>query len=413
MSGSAPASRVRDRLWRARWPFAVGLVVLTAGVIGALTIPSGTTNALDPRSPTPAGSRAVAQILQAHGVRVTLVQRSTAAVDGAGRRSTIVVVNTSLLGPDQLDRLAAGTADLVLVEPDLVTLDALAPQARPAGVVPADPAPPGCTDPDAVAAGVATSGGRLYRVTAAEPGTSSVACYPAPDGTGFSLLRLTTGDRRVTVIGQSEVLRNGSLAGAGNAALALRVLGARADLRWYLPDPNELIESGGAPTLGELLPPWVRWVGWQLAVALVLALLWRGRRLGRLVTEPLPVVVRSVETSQGRARLYRQAGARDRAAATLRTAMLRRLAGRLGVAGSAPPEDVVRLAAAATGRHEPELHEIMRGGAPADDAALVRLAAALDDVEHQVAGTARAPAAAEPEPDAAPVPEPDPEVGPR
>ena len=41
-------------------------------------------------------------------------------------------------------------------------------------------------------------------------------------------------------------------------------------------------------------------------------LLWRGRRLGRLVVEPLPVVVQAVESTESRGRLYRRA--RDRAA---------------------------------------------------------------------------------------------------
>ena len=40
-------------------------------------------------------------------------------------------------------------------------------------------------------------------------------------------------------------------------------------------------------------------------------MLWRGRRLGPLVVEPLPVVVKAVESTQGRGRLYRRV--RDRA----------------------------------------------------------------------------------------------------
>ena len=63
---------------------------------------------------------------------------------------------------------------------------------------------------------------------------------------------------------------------------------------------------------------------------------WRSRcggagASGRVVTEDLPVVVPAGETVRGRARLYRRAGARDRAAAALRADARRDLAGRLGV----------------------------------------------------------------------------------
>ena len=40
--------------------------------------------------------------------------------------------------------------------------------------------------------------------------------------------------------------------------------------------------------------------------AVVLLCLWRGRRLGRLVPEPLPVIVRAVETTKSRGRMYRK-----------------------------------------------------------------------------------------------------------
>ena len=61
------------------------------------------------------------------------------------------------------------------------------------------------------------------------------------------------------------------------------------------------------------------------------------RRLGRLVREPLPVVVRAVETTERRGRLYRRAGDRARAAAVLRLAPADRLARRLAVRRGAGP----------------------------------------------------------------------------
>jgi hypothetical protein len=75
----------------------------------------------------------------------------------------------------------------------------------------------------------------------------------------------------------------------------------------------------------------------QLLVALGVLALWRGRRLGPVVEEPLPVVVRAAETVEGRSRLYRKAGARDVAAEALRRAAVRRLGTALGLPRRAAP----------------------------------------------------------------------------
>src|SRR5262249_36563896 len=114
---------------------------------------------------------------------------------------------------------------------------------------------------------------------------------------------------------------------------------------------------------------------------------WRARGLGGLVREPLPVVVRAAETQEGRARLYRRARARGRAAATLRTACLRRLATRLDVPPEATPEIVAGLVATGTGTDPVLVHELLLGSAPADGAARVRLADRLDALEAALAST--------------------------
>ena len=56
--------------------------------------------------------------------------------------------------------------------------------------------------------------------------------------------------------------------------------------------------GGQQATFGELVPDWVAPVVWQLGVAVVLAAWWRARRLGPVVAEPLPVVVRAAETTE-------------------------------------------------------------------------------------------------------------------
>jgi hypothetical protein len=112
--------------------------------------------------------------------------------------------------------------------------------------------------------------------------------------------------------------------------------------------------------------------------------LWRMRRLGPLVTEPLPVVVRACETVEGHGRLYRSRRARDRAAAALREAALGRIVTRLGLPRDVPADAVGQELAYRTGRDPGEIRALLFGEVPGDDAALVRLADGLDALEGQV-----------------------------
>jgi hypothetical protein len=97
-------------------------------------------------------------------------------------------------------------------------------------------------------------------------------------------------------------------------------------------------------------------------------------------------VVRSAETVEGHGRLYARAGARDRAASALRTAAAGRLATRLGLPRGAPAEQVAVAVAPVVGRPPADVVGLLAGPPPADDAALMRLAAELDHLESAAGG---------------------------
>jgi hypothetical protein len=358
-------------------------VVLVVAAVAAFATAGTGGGDLDPRSGAPDGVRAVTRILGQQGVDVRRVRDPREA---AGEAGTVVLVHAELLTPSQLRQIGQRRRRLVLVQPDAVTLGVLAPSVQPAGDGSAEVLPPGCTLPEAQA-GPARAGGQLYSLLR---GTAGQVCYPVPDadrpGTGSLVAMPRTeggGDAGVVVLGQAEMLTNAHLDEDANAALALRLLGTQASLTWVVPDPL-LAAPDGEESLSALLPSWVGWVAVQVCLALLLALLWRSRRLGPVVREPLPVAVRSAETLLGRARLYRRARAADRAAATLRTAVLRRLAGRLAVPPAAGPEAVAVRAAELAGEDPGQVRGLLLGPPPADERALVRLADELDALEHAV-----------------------------
>lgn len=372
-------------VWRAaRSPVLIGLFVVLAGVLLAALARQPVRGLLNPDAVDPSGSRALAQLLRDQGVTVTVVRR-TAELNRAGPDTTVLVALPARLSTGQLRAAGRGGADLVLVAPGPTALKELAPGIELTTLRhPTDRHEPGCALPAAQVAGAAELSGERYRVHV--PG--GVECY-SDDG-GAALVRAVDHGRTVTVLGAREPLTNGALADGGNAALAMRLLGPKPTLLWYLPGPEP---SDAAPrSLGELVPPGWRWAAVQLALAAVLAVVWRARRLGAVVREPLPVVVRAVETVEGRARLYRRAGAREHAADTLRAATRARLAPLLGLGRpdgeqAITPEALVDAVAARTGRAPGEVSELLYGAAPVDERAMVELADELDNCEREVLRT--------------------------
>jgi hypothetical protein len=151
---------------------------------------------------------------------------------------------------------------------------------------------------------------------------------------------------------------------------------------WYRPSPADA--RGGNASLVDLLPDGWKWATLQLVIAAGLLALWRARRLGPVVTEPLPVVVRAAEAVEGRGRLYHQIQARDRAADALRSAARSRLQPRLGLGQATDRVGLVEAVSRRAGWPAADVDQLLYGAAPADDRALVRLADELDALEREV-----------------------------
>src|SRR5581483_8613434 len=144
-------------------------------------------------------------------------------------------------------------------------------------------------------------------------------------------------------------------------------------------------------TIWDLVPDGVYWAILQLTVVTLLVGFWRGRRMGTVVAERLPVIVRSAETVEGRARLYRGRRARGQAAAALRAGTRERLVARLGIARGAAQDpgmsaEIIGAVASRTEWDETTIGWALYGPEPADDAELIRLSDFLGDLETRVLG---------------------------
>lgn len=364
--------------WRSwRWAVLALIAIAVVAALTALLVPTRVGGSMDPEATSPMGARALVTLLRDQGVDVVVAHTAEQARDAARSDSALLVAQTPFLNdPQQWDTLAQAPGDRIIVEPGARTREALAPGVRVTHTA-LFATEPDCDLREARRAGEADLGSPdSYKAVSDD--IALTRCY------GGAVVRYRDGDRTITVVGSADFMTNAGLLQQGNAALAMNLAGTRPRLIWYAPQRAEGANPSGA-TITDLIPQRVNWIVWQLCLTVGLVALWRGRRLGPLVAERLPVVVRASETVEGRGRLYRSRRARDRAAEALRTATVQRLTPRLGLAANTEPGTLSR-AIAARGAGDPDtLRHLLFGPPPATDADLVALAHALDDMERQVA----------------------------
>lgn len=368
-----------------RWMFWVGLATAAVLFVVVTMIATGATRPLGeplhPESPGPEGSMAVAEVLRSHGVDVVLAtsldQVSAASAD---RVATILVHDSAQIldSPDAVSirDVAPLARHLVLVEPSTTMIDALNPDVAAAGYV-AGTLTADCDYGPVERAETVTGDGWGYRYLGDDPTVTS--CLDSGDDV-FSLVRFAHDGSDVSIVGTTDAFTNDHIADEGNAAFVLGLLGEHPRLVWYIPG---LADSAAADD-PSLTPPWVTPVALLLVLVLIVAGVWRGRRLGPLVIENLPVTVRSSETMEGRARLYQKSAARLRALDSLRIGTVQRLAAQCKLARTSDVYEVADTVAAITGLRTTDVRAVLVDAHPVNDRELVELSDRLLELERAV-----------------------------
>ncbi len=326
-------------------------------------------NPLDPRNPKPDGAQAVARVLDDHGVDVEIARGQDALLDqpvDAG--TTVVVTNPSELGKS--------------------TLATLREHSRPAGalVVVGDAEVLGSFFDEEV--GDPLSGRKeadcdlepadgLVMRTYGDPGLVADGCFAS--GGSAALVRRDD----LWLLASPESISNDRVLEADNGALALRLLGQGDRLVWYVADVADTPASDGV-RISALLPAYVVPGLWLVGVAVLALVLWRGRRLGPLVTEPLPVVVRAAESTRSRGQMYHRTSDRQHAAAVLVEASRRRLTDLLRLPRGTDLGVLVTAVAVRTGRDPRAVHELLAVPLVGKDSQLVELGQRLNQLENEV-----------------------------
>jgi hypothetical protein len=385
----APPQTVRSRASRGRWwIIGIGLVLLLVVAIVATSRPTDYRE-LSIDNTTDTGSRAVAQILRGQGVSVRQFDTLAHVFVADPASTTLVVAGGDMLSDAQVESVLRYEGDVLFIGASSSLLAALDPGLEVRYDFLPDTVPAKCADPDAAAA--ETMRVEYSGLFVVGPTAATLCFTTGADVAGMAVIDADHGTR--TVVANPTVYENGALLSAGNAALALRTAGHHETVAWYLPDGYDptLLGGPGAPVdvdiTPDFLPPGFGTALYALALAALIAALWKGRRFGPLAVEPLPVVVRASEATRGRARLYRRARAQGRATAALRAATAKRIGARLGVPRTTDREGMVAAVQRATGRPAQDVARILYGPPPTSDAEMTEIVDQLDALEGEVHGS--------------------------
>lgn len=370
------STTVRSR-FRSLAPWvALGLAFVAVGVLAA---PSSGGAPLDPAATGPQGAKALALLLREYRTEMVATQ------DLPGPDATVALVLTDQLDDTRRSALAdwvrrGGT--LVVADPTS-SLQPGVPVRSGRGFTSSDLRPAGPCGLTGLESIRRLDAGPSFLLRP-PPGTRRAGCFRVDHGPADASFLLAAGFGRGTVVGLggAGVWTNARLGQEDNAALALALLagGSASQVAVLVPS-----RAGSGSRSGlQLAGPRVRESLVQLLIAFGVLAWWRGRRLGDPVSETQPVDLDASELVGAVGHLLARTKSVDAAATELRAAARRALAERLGLGRAATPEQIAAAAAGRLGLDHDAVLEQLRDGPVADDARLVRLAAALAQLRQEV-----------------------------
>jgi hypothetical protein len=382
--GSTAGATVRSGWRRFGWVVTLVTVSLVVLAILVFTQAPSSTAPLSTHNARPEGARAVAELLRQQGVDVTESSTLSGASEALGVDGTLVIASYFYLDEDQIASILAWPGPVVWLTPESYDLEFIHGSLVYGGTDGETPVYAQCDLPAAhIAATIVAPGPRINL----QWSTAAVsACFVNSEYGSVLIHVMRTPAKPMSVIAAPSLLTNRSLAAAGNAALALHVLGATDKVAWYMGTPydSSTLGSDGQGGVVLIAPAWINAAALAAALVFLMAGLWRGRRMGPLMTEPLPVVVPASEATRGRARLYRRGRAFGHAAAALRAGSARRLSQRLGLGPHANRATLASAVAASSSADAATVDSLIFGPPPRDEAAMLVLVRRLDALESEV-----------------------------
>jgi hypothetical protein len=337
----------------------LALVVVAVAITGDIN-----REPLDPRSVGPDGARALVEVAERAGADVAI----GVELPGADAEVAVLLADTyGVAGRSEL-------TDWVRRGGRLVVADLASPITPAPGFGVAGSGDGVGTCPEPALAGIDRITG--FEGAYADRGSGDTRCF------GGGVIIRALGDGVIVSLGGPGPLLNENLAAADNAALAVALLAPQRGTTVAFLEPRLAVAAG--ENLEDLVgdPVWLLLI--QLAVGFTVIALWKARRIGRPVAEPVPVEIAGSELAAARGRLLAGLRKPAAAAAELRSEARRTLARALGIGSDADLATVATRTAERTGADLDHVEGLLARRPVATDADLLAVAAGLADLTAMV-----------------------------
>lgn len=351
--------------------FLIGIVLLTAI---ASTDNSDEFPPYDPESAQRDGTKALKLLMEHYGSEVTIGGTVT------GGFST-----TAMLFNDDLSRdEASEVLEWVESGGKLVVLD---PQSGLVDILQGDNdvlRQPLNLKPDCLSSnvnGVAQIEPTHWRDYAIFESSESMRCFPVSDGA--FMVEIDRGSGTIVLLGGGDIFTNEQIAKADNSVLAVNLFDPQQGSKiTFL--ATEAEESAGRAGLLALVPDNVYTGLLQLCIAAAALVIWRSRRVGFPVAEPLPVEVPSSQLTVAIGSMLQKSGQSSAAAEVMRDDFRNRLAKLMAMDSGASPESIAEVVSRRTGIDKERLLSLLLDAQVNSDTGLVEYAKKIEDTYREV-----------------------------
>lgn len=212
------------------------------------------------------------------------------------------------------------------------------------------------------------------------------ACFPA-DAHSYGFLQFTRpSGRTLSFLASDSVMTNRGITSEGNATFALNLLGKYQKVGWITGPTYSTDSRQSDSAKPDIMPVQFTNAIILLFAAIIVFAAAKGRRLGRVVNEDLPVVVHGAETVYGRARLYQRAKVFDASARSARRYAARQIGASLHIPAPASAAEMTNAISQYTGRNPQEVYALLYGEDPKTTQELLHL---LKDLRKLMTDTQR------------------------
>lgn len=358
----------------------VAIVVISIGLVSALSKEVTSTVFMQVNNPEPKGSMALAKVLENKGVSLTAInsyqQLSSYLQEGSTKSDLVVVINPNYLSANQIRDLDENAGADILYANFYKMAAGHFPNVQ------------NTVQEDIKASCDLPILKPYYKISYAysilKPQPESINCFKVDQTQDSGYVFVQTqkeNDKTISYLADITIFSNESITEADNAVFAINLFSQYKNIYWYVASGNNVSEL---TTPSHYYPSWYKYAGIMLLITAITLFISTSRRLGPVVYENLPVTVQMQEIVIAKANLYRKNNLQTHCIKILRTYYLYLIKRSLKIYDNCSKDVLISQISPYTTKTEQQLDHMLFSGEVKSNEDLKILATDLKNLEQEV-----------------------------